>query len=199
MKRILLAFTAVGACVALAGCTGDTPAAPTAPAPAVTVTSSPTALALPVADPQLVTWLDGFCGAVNGYLQRSNAYMTTKPATQTLSMGEAQLDASKDLRQVADNAGKVVDEINALPSVSDPQTETAKKSYLDKFTAARDKATQAKAKLDAAKRGNVKAVTEAGDVLTAVQKDVSDFYDPLKPFGADGTYLAAAATAPKCK
>lgn len=195
MKRILLAFTVASACVALAGCTGDTPVA--APSPSTTtVTTLPT---LPSADPQLVTWLDGFCGAVGGYLQRSNAYMATKPATQTLSMGEAQVDTSKDLGQVADNAGKVVDEIKALPTVSDPQTEAAKKSALDKFTAARERATQAKAKLDAAKRGNVQAVTEAGDTLAALQQDVNGSSDPLKPFAGADKYLAAVAAAPKCK
>ena len=194
MKRILLAFTVASACVALAGCTGDTPASP--PPPTVTVTTSPT---LPSADPQLVSWLDGFCGAVHGYRQRSNAYMTGKPATQTLSLGEAQLDTSKDLGQFADNAGKVVDEVKALPTVSDPQTETAKKSVIDKFTAARDRAAQAKAKVDAAKRGNEKALTEATDALTAVQQDVGDLYDPLKPFSETEKYVFAAANAPKCR
>lgn len=192
MKRILLAFTAVGACVALAGCTGDTPAAP---APTVTVTTSPT---LPSADPQLVTWLDGFCGAVHGYLKRSNAYVTAGPATQTLSMGEAQLDTSKDLGQVADNAGQVIDELKALPAGPQPQTETVKKSFLDKYTAVRDRATQAKAKLDAAKRGNEKALNEANDAMTGLQQDVSGLYDATKPFGTDGQYLVAAAAAPNC-
>jgi hypothetical protein len=194
MKRILLALTAVGACVALAGCTGETPAAPASST--TTVTTIPT---LPSADPQLVTWLDGFCGAVHGYRLRSNAYLEAMPANQTLSVAEAHRATSKDMGQFADNAGQTVDELKALPTVSDPQTETAKKSFLDKFTEARDRVVTAKAKLDATRPGNDAAESAATDALTAAQKDISGFSDPLKPFGEAQTYVLAAIKAPKCK
>jgi len=196
MKRILLAFTTVGACVALAGCTGGTPAAPAAPAPTVTLTTSP---AIPSADPQLVTWLNGFCGAVHGYRQRSNAYLEAMPANQTLSVAEAHRATSKDMGQFTADAGQAIDELKALPALSDAQAETAKKSFLDKFTAARDSVAAAKAKLDATRPGNDAAESAATDALAAARNDIGDFSDPLKPFGEAQTYIIAAINAPKCK
>lgn len=106
--RIAVGMLGVG--LALTACTGPgaEPAAPT-----VTVTS-PFPVA-PTADPAVLSWVDGFCSAINGYRVRNNAE-TGPPGAPPTTVAEAQKALSAQLGGIANRTGEVVDKLAALPA-----------------------------------------------------------------------------------
>ncbi|MFD8492878.1 hypothetical protein [Amycolatopsis sp. NPDC059657] len=146
-------------------------------------------------DAKAVAWMDGLCGAVHGYRQAVNEAAKKGPQSEVATaktIGES-------LGRYAEFAGKAVEELNAIGASSVPAGETARKSFVDKFTKARDTAADGKAKLAAAKAGDSKALDAAIEAMNAAQTAVSDAVDPVSPIVGSPELSAAAATAPKCK
>ncbi|MDT7802044.1 MAG: hypothetical protein QOI78_5477 [Actinomycetota bacterium] len=181
-------------CLTLTACSGSGTAAP----PPVTVTAPAPFPAAPTADPAVVSWVDGFCAAVNGYRKRTNAEADPgKP--QPKSVAEAQKALSEDLGALAARTGEVVDKLTALPAAPVPLAETVRTSFLRKFTTSRDRAAGAKTALDGAKPGDEASQTPAGDALEKAQQDIDGAYDPVAPLAESPDLLLATATAPGCK
>ncbi len=195
--RFFQGFVLVGAMgLAVAGCTGG---GGSGPATTVTVPASTSNVATaPAIDPAAVAWMDGLCGAVNGY-HHTVSEDAKKPQPGGTSGAAAQKMVSESLARQAELAGKAVTELAALPASPAPAGETAKKSFLDKFTASRDAAANGKTKLDAAKRGSQSSIDAAIEAMNTAQNAVTDAYDPVAPIMSSPELSVASASAPKCK
>jgi len=188
-----IAMGLLAACLALTACSGPSPAAPP-----VTVTAPAPFPASPTADPAVLSWVDGFCSAVNGYRVRTNSEAAPgKPEPKTVA--EAQKALSAELGGLAARTGEVVDKLTALPAAPVPLAETVRTSFVRKFTRSRDRAAGAKTTLDRAKPGDEASQTPAADALDRAQQDVDGTYDPVSPLTDSPELLLAAATAPSCK
>jgi hypothetical protein len=183
----------LAACLTLTACSGTTPAAPP-----VTVTAPAPFPASPTADPAVLSWVDGFCSAVNGFRARTNAEAELgKPEPKTIA--DAQKALSAELGGLAARTGEVVDKLTALPAAPVPLAETVRTSFVRKFTTSRDRAAGAKTTLDRAKRGDEASQTPAGHAVEQAQLDLDGTYDPVAPLAESPELLLAAATAPGCK
>ncbi|SDZ03200.1 hypothetical protein SAMN05421504_108348 [Amycolatopsis xylanica] len=139
--------------------------------------------------------MDGLCGAVHGYRLAVNEDAKKRPKSEVATaktIGES-------LGRYAELAGKAVEELNAIGASAVPVGESARKSFVDKFTAARDAAANGKAKLEAAKAGDSKALDAAIEAMNAAQNAVMEAVDPVSPIAGSPELMAAAASAPKCK
>ncbi|MEU0532190.1 hypothetical protein [Amycolatopsis tolypomycina] len=186
----------LGACLLLTAC-GTKPAAPAPPPAAPQPSPVQTITVEPTADPAAVSWMDGFCSAVNGYRERTNRETETGPSPKTIA--EAQKALSASLGGIAARTGETVDKLTALPPAPVPLAETVRQGFLAKFTKARDRATEAKTKLDRAKRGDEASQGPAGDAVEQAQRDLDGTYDPVGAVTAAPELMTAAATAPGCK
>ncbi|MCR6488485.1 hypothetical protein M8542_37220 [Amycolatopsis sp. OK19-0408] len=186
----------LGACLVLTACTGTDTTAPT-----VTVTAPPTSAtqpAPPSPDPATLTWMDGFCAAINGYRERTNR--EAKPAQpDPTTVAEAQRRLSALLGGMAARTGEVVDRLSALPPAPVPLAETVRQAFVTKFTTSRDRAGDAKTALDHAKPGDQASQDPAGQALEQAQQDVDGMYDPVAPMAASPELMLAAGSAPGCK
>jgi hypothetical protein len=190
----------LGACLMLAACAGGSPAAPTVTvtAPAGKLTSPDTIPGSPSADPAALSWMDGFCGAIHDYRERTNR--EAEPAKQSpKSVVEAQHALSATLGEMAARLGEVVDKLTALPPAPVPLAETVRAAFAKKYATARDRATSAKARLDRAKPGDQASQDPAGDAVEQAQKDIDGTYDPVAPMMESPELVLAAAEAPGCK
>jgi hypothetical protein len=192
--RIAVGLLGVGVGLALTACSGTNPGGP--PAPTVTVTSP--FPAAPTADPAVLSWVDGFCSAINGYRMRNNAE-AAPPRSEPKSVAEAQKNLSFELNEIASRTGEVVDKLEALPPAPEPLAETVRAAYVTKFTTSRDRASSAKTQLDRAKPGDEASQDPASDAFEQAQKDVDGTYDPVAPLAESTELMAAAASAPGCK
>ncbi|RSN44671.1 hypothetical protein DMC64_17310 [Amycolatopsis sp. WAC 04197] len=171
-------------------CSGEPSAAPAT----VTVTPSSSAPKAPAGpDAKTVAWLDGMCGAIYGYLKASNDY-----ASKQRSGTEVTRNALKEELGIrAGFAGKVVDELTALPPSPIPGGDTVRKSLVDQYTAARDAANTGKQRLE--KSGNSAAMDAAIQAMDATQKPITETPDLMPALTIDTQDLmAAAAEAKKC-
>ncbi len=180
------------AAMILAGCAPDpapqaAPAAPSAP-PATSAAAS--------ADPAAAeAWMDGFCGAVRTFIDDNNKMPTvTGETVEAITKG-----TSEQLGYYSTILGKTVDSLTALPAAPVPAGDTAKKTFLEKYTSARDKTTKAKADLDAASKSDTAAQSRAVDALMAAQKDAHSALDPVKAVLESPELTKASATAKRCK
>jgi hypothetical protein len=188
-----IAVGLLGVCLALTACSTPDPAAPP-----VTVTAPAPFPASPTADPAVLSWVDGFCSAVNGYRERTNAEAAPgKPEPKTVA--DAQKALSAELGGLATRTGEVVEKLTALPAAPVPLAETVRTSFVRKFTTSRDRAAGAKTTLDRAKPGDQASQTPAADALGRAQQDIDGTYDPVAPLAESPELLVAAATAPGCK
>jgi len=185
----------LGACLLLAACAGGSPAAPTVTvtAPSTKPTSTGT-----TADPAVLSWMDGFCGAIHGYRERTNREaQPAKPVPN--SVVEAQHALSAALGGMVARLGEVIDKLTALPPAPVPLAETVRAAFVKKYATARDRAASAKADLDRAKPGDQASQDPAGDALGLAQKDIDGTYDPVAPIMESPELMLAAANAPGCK
>ncbi len=193
----LLVVAGASLSLALAGCeaaSGNNSAAPSSsPAPSAPPPTTGAEVDTVVA---AVRWMDGFCGVVNGFLADNNNMQA--PADGN-TVEEIQQSTSKQLGEYAAILGKAVDGLNALPPAPAPAGEAAKKTYLEKYTAARDNAISAKTQLDAAADDDVEAQGRAVDGLIAAQEDAHSALDPVGAIISSPELTAAAATAPRCQ
>ncbi|WP_181777564.1 hypothetical protein [Amycolatopsis pittospori] len=188
MKTKVLLISLVGALFTVTACSSEAPAA----APA-TVTVPPSSSAPAAPDARTVAWLDGMCGALYGYVKASNEHASKQASG--VEVTRPWLSDSLGVRAAL--AAKVVDELTALPSSPVPGGDAAKKSVVDKYTAARDAATEGKRQLDASKG---QAALDAGfKALDAAQKPLTETTDPFASVKMDTPeMLAAVAAAKKC-
>ncbi|WP_328443595.1 MULTISPECIES: hypothetical protein [unclassified Amycolatopsis] len=189
--RIAVGLLGLGLTLTACSGSGTPPAAPT-----VTVTS-PFPVA-PTADPATLSWVDGFCSAVNGYRLRTNAE-TEPPGTGPTTVAEAQKALSAQLGGIATRTGEVVDKLAALPPAPEPLAETVRTAFAAKFTTSRDRASSAKTQLDQAKPGDPESQNPASDALKWAQTNLDGTYDPLTPLAQSTELMSAAASAPNCK
>ncbi|MFI9456963.1 hypothetical protein [Amycolatopsis sp. NPDC052450] len=193
MKTKLLLFSLVGALFAVSACSGGPSAAPAT----VTVTppspSSPTLPSPAGADPKAVAWLDGVCGAVYGYLKAHDEYSRKQKSGIEVTRGALK----EELGIRAGFAGKVVDDLAALPPSPIPGGDGVKKSLVDRYAAARDAATAGKQRLE--KSGNEAAMDAAIKAMDATQKPVTETPDLLPALKIETPDLmAVAAEAKSC-
>lgn len=184
MKTKALLVSLVGALLAVTACSGEAPSAPAT----VTVTPTPAA-----PDTTTVAWLDGMCGAIYGFVKASNDHANR----QSSGIEVTRPWLSENLGVRAELAGKVVDELNALPASPIPGGDAAKKSLVDSYTTARDAAAEGKRKLDSSKS---QAALDGGlKALEAAQKPLMETTDPFASVKMDTPeLLTAAAAAKKC-
>jgi hypothetical protein len=185
----------LGGCLALTACAAPHPAA----APTVTVTAPTTPPASATPDPAVLSWVDGFCGAVNGYRERTNAEAAPGTRPTPDSIAAAQRALSTELGGLAARTGEVVAKLTALPPAPVPLAETVRQAYVTKFTTARDRASHAKTQLDKAKPGDEASQAPAVDAINLAQRDVDGTYDAVAPLAESPQLLLAAANAPGCK
>ncbi|MFD2416393.1 hypothetical protein [Amycolatopsis pigmentata] len=107
------------------------------------------------------------CGAVFGLLKDDNAVSLPQSG---LTGAESQRSLSKLLGDYAAMAGKAVNGLNALPASPDATAESAKKTFLNHYTVARDKASSAKATLDAASPSDFSALMSAANAQAACSR-----------------------------
>ncbi|WP_206790755.1 hypothetical protein [Amycolatopsis sp. MtRt-6] len=192
-----IAAALLGACLLLTAC-GNNPAAPAPPPAAEKPSPVQTIPVQPAADPAAVRWMDGFCAAVHGYRERTNREAETgRPSPQ--SIAESQKALSATLGGIAARTGEAVDKLTALPPAPVPLGETVRQGFVAKFTKARDRAIEAKAKLDRAKRGDEASQAPAADAVEQAQRDLDGTYDPVGAVTASPELMTAAATAPGCR
>ncbi|MFC3455244.1 hypothetical protein [Amycolatopsis speibonae] len=190
MKTKVLLVALLGALFATTACSGEPPPAP------VTVTATPSSTA-PVApagpDAKTVAWLDGVCGTVYGYMKAHDEYSRKQRSGTEVTRGAMK----EELGIRAGFAGKVVDDLTALPPSPIPGGDAVKKSLVDRYTAARDAATAGKQRLE--KSGNGAAMDAAIKAMDETQKPVTDTPDLLPSLKLETPELmAAAATAKNC-
>ncbi|MBB5852545.1 hypothetical protein ACFQ05_04590 [Amycolatopsis umgeniensis] len=184
MKPKLLLVSLAGALFAVTACSGEAPPAP----PTVTVT--PTSAA---PDTRTVAWLEGMCGAIYGFVKASNDHASRQGAGVEVTRPWL----SDNLGVRAELAGKVVDELNALPASPIPGGDAAKKSLVDSYTTARDAAAEGKRKLDASQS---QTALDAGlKALESAQKPLLETTDPFASVKLETPALVASiAAAKKC-
>lgn len=177
------------AAAVLAGCAPD-------PAPQA-MPAAPSAAPSPsVADEAAtVTWMNGFCGAVRDFIDGNNKMQTSGGET----IEAIKKNTSDQLGYYATILGKTVDGLNALPAAPVPAAEKAKKEFLEKYTAAHEKATKAKTALDASKKDDTAAQGLAVEGLIAAQKDAHSALDPVKAVLDSPELTKASATAQRCR
>ncbi len=186
MKPKTLLVPLVGALFAMTACSGEAPPAP----PTVTVTPTSTA---PEPDVETVAWLDGMCGAIYGFVKASNEHASRQGSGVEVTRPWL----SDNLGVRAQLAGKVVEELNALPASPIPGGDTAKKSLVDSYTTARDAAAEGKRKLDSSRSQT--ALDAALKALESAQKPLLETTDPFASVKMETPdLLAAVAAAKKC-
>ena len=157
------------------------------PSPAPTSAPPPTTSAELDTVVAAVRWMDGFCGTVNDFLADNNKIQPPPDA---------------DFRQLLDDYAAILDKaiagLNALPPAPVPAAETAKKTYLEKYTSARNKVASAKTQLDGAADDDIAAHDRAADGFIAAQEEALTALDPVGAIGNSAELIAAAATAPRC-
>ncbi|WP_181777563.1 hypothetical protein [Amycolatopsis pittospori] len=191
MKTKLLLVSLAGTLFAVTACSGEP-----APPPPVTVTAVPSSsVPAPPAGPdaKTVAWLDGVCGSVYGYMKAHDEYTAKQPSGTKVT----RRSLSEELGIRAGFAGKVVDDLTALPPSPIPGGDAAKKSLVDKYTAARDAAANGKRQLDSSK--SQASMDAAGKALEATQKPATETADLLSLLKIDSQELmAATAEAKNC-
>jgi hypothetical protein len=160
----VLAAAGTSLALLLAGC--GSPGAPAAsPSSAVSAPSSSDAPTEPV---DAVRWMDGFCGAVEGFLKDHNNNATQIPGS--VSMDDGRQLFSTMLDDYAAILSKAIDRLADLPPIADPVGQTAKQTFAGNYTSARDMVTSAKTQLDAASPTDFDALTHAAEALATAQQ-----------------------------
>jgi hypothetical protein len=200
---MLLAAAGTSLGLLLAGCGGNPPSSSVSDLPAVstTITSpAPSSETVSPATPidTAMHWMDGFCGAVHGFLRDSNNNAMAQPTT-TISPNAAKQVFLKDLSDYTAILNKAIDRMTALPPISDPVGKVAYETYLGKYTSARDRLVAAKARLDKAARTNYAAQNDAIKALEAAQDEALSVVDPVGAIEGSPTLGTASAFAPECK
>ncbi|MGW0519657.1 hypothetical protein [Crossiella sp. NPDC003009] len=155
------------------------------------MTVSPTIAAPAAPEANAVAWFDGLCGAVHGYRLANNEHRSKNKSGITVTKKWL----SGELGRLAEVAGKTVEQLNALATSPVPDGDAAKKTFVDKFAAARDAAAEGKKKLDAGG-----AQDPALKALRAVQDHTSEAFDPLRPLKLETHELRlASARAKACQ
>jgi hypothetical protein len=160
------------------------------------VSAPPAQPAPPAVDTAATAWMDGYCDAVHGFIADNNAMPA--PANGARTIPEILRATSKQLGDYATILGRAVDKLTALPPAPVPAGETAKKTFLDNYTSARDKAASAKTALDAANKNDTSAQARAVDGLMAAQQDAMGAMDPVGAIKDSPELAQASARAPKC-
>lgn len=173
----------------LAGCGGAPVIDVSTESPSSTV-STPSS----TAPSDAVHWLDGFCGAVNGFLADNNAMQA--PATDVGDDGRKVL--SKMLGDYITILDKAIDRLAALPPVSDPVGQAAKKTFVGNYTSARDMATSARTQLDAASPTDFDAQTSAAEALVSAQQTALSAVSPEMAIMTSPELRAAVTSAHRC-
>ncbi|WP_216216032.1 hypothetical protein [Amycolatopsis aidingensis] len=196
MLRSTFFFAAcLAASLALTACDSgsETPQAPgdqdtSAPATTSTPATSPAG-----ADP--VAWVDGFCGAVNGFSARLNEM---PQPTNGDTVGEIQRQTSELLAHFVTTLDEAIAALDALGPPPDATAETAERTTRDNYATARETAAAAKEKLDAAHHEDVDAQNHAADGLIKAQEHAHKSLDPVGELTGSPELVEAAADAPNC-
>ncbi len=141
-----------------------------------------------------VHWMDGFCGAIEGFLADNNAMQA--PTTDSIDDGRQVL--SKMLGDYTAILDKAINRLADLPPVADPVGQAAKQTFAEKYTSARDMATSAKAQLDAAAPSDVDAQMRAAEAWTAAQQTALSAVSPELAIMTSPELRTALTSAHQC-
>ena len=187
----LLAAAGTSLTLLLAGCS------PGAPTISLSDTvSAPLPGDVPAESADAVRWLDGFCGAVEGFLTDSNDNMARIPTN--VSSDDGQQVFSTMLGDYAAILDKAIDRLADLPPLTDPVGQKAKQTYVEDYTSARDMVTTAKAQLDAASPTDFGAQTRATDAMSAAQQTALSTVSPEMAIMTSPELSTALASAHQC-
>jgi hypothetical protein len=164
-----------------------------APVIDVSAESPSSTVSVPTESADAVHWMDGFCGAVEGFLTDTGAMQT--PST---SGDDGQQVISKILGDYAAILDKAIDSLADLPSIADPVGQTAKQTFVGNYTSARDMATSAKTQLDAASPMDFDAQMHAADAFAAAQQKALSAVSPELAIMASPELRTALASAHRC-
>lgn len=187
----LLAAAGTSFALLLAGCSQGAPAV----SPSDTV-SAPLPGDVPMEPADTVRWLDGFCGAVEGFLADSNDNAAQIPTN--VSSDDGQQVFSKMLGDYAAILGKAIDRLADLPPLADPVGQQAKQTFVGNYTSARDMVTAAKAQLDAASPTDFDAQTRATDAMFAAQQTALNAVSPEMAIMTSPELSTALTSAHQC-
>ncbi|WP_246258035.1 hypothetical protein [Amycolatopsis anabasis] len=145
-----------------------------------------------------VRWVDGYCGTIGDFAAASKA-SGAKITSGTVTAGQAKRETSDWLGEYATILGRAIDGLTALPPAPAPAGDAAKKTSLEKFTAARDRTVAAKTQLDAASANNTAAHDRAAKDMAAVQEDAVGAIKSLIPAIRTPELVTAVLAAPRCQ
>lgn len=180
----------VGLTFALAACGGSTPAAAPTPSPT-------SAAAKPVSvGPDVVAWMDGFCGAVTG--------LTKPPALSDPQVNAGDLPATKKIlddnfAQLANFVNSAYSNLTKLAPSPIPAGDTAKKDLVDSLAPIRARIADSRQKLDSAPAANQQALLDAGKNMDAVLAGVNALGSSTDDLPASPELASAAGQAASCK
>ncbi len=175
MRRSLILFAAF----LLAGCGAE---------PAATPSSS-----APVAG---VSWMDGFCGSLLDFAKIGDFTMPEFEQNDVASARKVMDEAFGVFAPGFDNAVTGLGKLGQAPSA---EAEAVRKSIVDALTPIRDEVLAAKAALDAAPKGDKKAVTDAAASFRRIGSRMNDMPDPFQRLESNVSLKTLAAQAPNCK
>lgn len=141
-----------------------------------------------------VHWMDGFCGAVEGFLADNNAMQA--PTSDSIDDGRQGL--SKMLGDYTAILDKAINRLADLPPIADPVGQAAKQTFVGNYTSARDTATSAKAQLDAASPTDVDAQIRAAEAWTAAQQTALSAVSPESAIMTSPELRTALTSAHQC-
>ncbi len=185
----LLAVAGTSLALLVAGCGEGTPVIDVSTESPASTVSAPSS----TEPSDAVHWLDGFCGAVEGFMADNNALQTP-----TSDASDGQKVIGKMLGDYAAILDKAIDRLADLPPTADTVGQAAKQTYVENYTSARDMAVSAKAQLDAASPADFGAQMHAAEALTAVQQTALSPISPSVAIMTSPELSTALASAHRC-
>jgi hypothetical protein len=195
----LLAAAGTSLALLLAGCGTSAPNSDARATGVSAASSNAVSTPLPGDGPMepadAVRWLDGFCGAVNDFMADNNA---RRVPTNVSGRDDGRQVISTMLGDYAAILSKAIDHLAALPPGPDSVGQTAKQTFMENYTSARDTASSAKAQLDAASPANIDAQMRAAEAMVAAQQRALSAVSPEVATMTSPELRAALASAHRC-
>lgn len=186
----LLAAAGTGLALLLVGCGHGAPVVDVSAESRSNTVSSPSST-----EPfDAVHWMDGFCGAVNGFLADLSAMQV--PTSDPIDDGRQ--NTSKLLGDYAAVLDKAINRLADLPPVADPVGQAAKQTFVGNYTSARDMAASAKAELDASSPSDFDALMRATEALMAAQQTAMSAVSPELAIITSPDLRTAVTSAHQC-
>lgn len=190
-RNIAAVAAGIGLTVVLAGCADSKPAA--APAPAAPTSS--TAKPVPVG-PDMVAWMNGFCGAVTGLTKPPEL---TDPQVVAGDFAGARTALDQNFAQLANFVNAAYTGLTKLAPAPIPAGDAAKKELVDALAPVRDRIADSRHKLDSAPAGDQQALLDGGKNMDAVLAGVNTLGSAPSDLPDSPELTSAAGQAANCR